>query len=142
MPGTFPRFILYQSNGTTPVYEFECVLDYGDGIYQDPITFAKHESLRGQGSIISEGSTTEWELPLEFYLKGNDYADLIAEQSTIQTTILKNTKYVLKVDLTPSTTKALKVKRLSSIRFPITNPRSKVVTSQRGFITFVVDCWA
>jgi len=142
MPGTFPRFILYASNGTTPVYEFEYVLDYGDGIYQDPITFAKHNSLRGQGSIISEGSAEDWELPLEFYLKGDDYEDLIAKQSTIQTTILKNTKYVLKVDLTPTTTKALKVKRLSPIRFPITNQKNKVVTSQRGFITFLVDAWA
>lgn len=142
MAGTFPKFQLFQNDGTTLVYDFESVLDYGDGLVQDFNTFSKHESLRGQGSIISEGSQSDWELPIEFYLSGDDWEDLIAQMISIKNTILKNTQYVLKVDLTVSTTLDLKVKVLNSIRFPITNTKNKAVRSQRGFITFLVNCWA
>lgn len=141
MASGFPRFKLYQENGSTLVYEFENILDYGDGIFLDPTTFSRHTSLRGQGSIISDGSETDWELPLEFYLTGDDYEDLIAQEKNITNLIQKNIKYVLRVDLTISTTEDLKVKRLIPIRFPITNDKSKVIRSQKGFITLLVNSW-
>ena len=142
MAGTYPHFKLYQNDGTTLVYEFEKVVDWGDGLFQDFNTFAKHESLRGQGSIISDGSESDWELPLEFLLVGDDYDNLMNQEANILSTVVKNTQYILKVDITSSTTKDLKVKLLSSIRFPITNDKSKVIKFQRGFITFLVNCWA
>ncbi len=143
MAGIFPRFRLYNSTGLSLLYEFDNVLDWGDGILLDPITFSKHESLRGRGSIISEGSLRDWELPLEFLLTGTDYEDLMIQKQFVNNSIVKNTKYILKVDLTEvGGTKDLKVKRLNSIRFPVTNDKSKVVRFQKGFITFLVDCWA
>ena len=141
MAGTFPRFRLYENDGTTLVFEFEKVIDWDNSPFQDPITFSEHTSLRGQGSIISEGSQAPFDFPLTFVLLGNDYEDLAGQMNTLPSTIDINTQYILKIDLTASTTKDLKVKRLNPIQFPITR-RKKVVTFQDGIITFRVDSWA
>ena len=139
---TFPRFRLYQSDGTTLVYEFSLVLDWDNSPFQDPITFSLHKSLRGQGGIVSEGSQDSFDFPLNFMLTGTDYKDVVSQMNTLPTTILNNTKYVLRIDLDEvGTTKDLKVLRLSSILFPVTT-RKKVVNFQEGIITFVVNVWA
>lgn len=143
MAGTFPRFRLYQENGVTEVYEFEQVTDWGDSPFQDPETFVLHESLRGQGGIVSEGSQEIWELVLTFRLSDTDYEGLVAKMKAVKDTITFNTKYILKIDLTSGgSTLDLKVKRLQSVRFPITSRTQKVVTSQQGIITFTVDAWS
>lgn len=140
---TFPRFRLYQSNGTTLVYEFDTVLDWGESPFQDAITFAEHTSLRGQGSIVSEGSTAPWDFPIQFLLTGTDYEDLAGQMNSLPSSILNNTKYVLRIDLDEvGTTKDLKVLRLSTILFPVTNSKKKVITFQEGNIIFKVDAWA
>jgi len=139
---TFPRFRLYQSDGTTLVFEFSTVLDWGDSPFIDAITFSEHTSLRGQGSIVSEGSQAPFDFSLEFLLLGDNYEDLVGQMNTLPSTILNNVKYVLRIDLDEvGTTKDLKVKRLSPILFPITS-NLKVVKHQTGNITFRVDSWA
>jgi hypothetical protein len=142
MAGTFPRFRLYESDGSTPVYEFDSVVDWGDSPFEDPITFAEHTSLRGQGSIISDGADQSWDLPLQFVLIEADYEALVALQNVLPSTIVKNKKYILKIDLTDSTTKDLKVKRLTPIRFPSGTRRKKLVTFADCFITLRVGTWA
>ncbi len=142
MASGFPRFKLYQNDGTTLVYEFENVLDWDNSPFQDPETFSLHRSLRGQGIIVSEGSQDSFEFPLDFMLTGNDYEALVAQMNSLPSTIDFNTQYILKIDLTASTTKDLKVKRLSSILFPSGTSGKKVVTNQTGTITFLVDSWA
>ena len=139
MAGTFPRFRLYQQNGTTLVYEFDCVTEIND--FQDPTTFTEHLSLRGQGSIISEGSNAPWDLNLSFMLIDDDYEALVAQINSLLSTIVKNTKYILKVDLTSSTTKDYKVKRLQSFTFPLNNNKKRVNFQTVNGI-FRVDSWA
>lgn len=141
MAGTFPRFRLYDSTGVALIYEFENVVDWGDSPFLDPSIDVEHTSLRGQGSIVSEGSDSAWDFQLQFVLIDEDYEALVAIMNALPSTIAKNTKYVLKVDLTSSTTKDLKVKRLGAnpIRFPSGTRRKKVVTIADGFITFRVD---
>lgn len=139
MAGTFPRFRLYQSNGTTLVYEFDCTTEIND--FQDPATFSEHTSLRGQGSIISEGSDAPWDLNISFMLTDDDYEGLVAQIDSLLTTVAKNTKYVLRVDLTSSTTKDYKVKRLQSFNFPLNN-RKKRVNFQTVNAIFRVSSWA
>ena len=140
---SFPRFRLHQSDGTTLVFEFESVLDWGNSPFIDAITFTEHTSLRGQGSIISEGSEAPFDFSLQFLLTGADYEDLAGQMNSLPFTILNNTKYVLRIDLDEvGTTKDLKVKRLSSILFPVTNTKKKVITFQEGNITFRVNAWA
>lgn len=141
MASTFPTVKLFANNGTTLIYNFENVLNWGDGIFFDPETFTEHISLRGQGSIISEGSTAPWDLELEFYLSADGYEALIALMKSVKDTILFNTQYILSVQLTSGgSTETLYVKRLNPIRYPITTNK-KVTQSQRGFITFRVNTW-
>lgn len=144
MASGFPTFKLFANNGTTLIYDFENVLDWGDGIFSDPKTFTEHKSLRGQGSIISEGSDDSWDLTLEFYLNADGYESLIVLMNSVKNTIVFNTQYILKVQLTSGgSTEDLYVKRLSSIRYPISGRTKKKVTqSQRGFITLRVLSWA
>ncbi len=142
MAGTFPRFRLYQNNGVTLVYEFEKVTNWENSPFQDPQTFSEHNSLRGQGGIISEGSQTPFDFPLDFMLIGGDYEALVAQMNSLPSTIAFNTQYILKIDLTASTTKDLKVKRLSSILFPSGTSGKNVVTNQIGIINFRVNVWA
>lgn len=141
MAGTFPRFRLYESDGSTPVYEFDSVVDWGDSPFEDPSSFVEHTSFRGQGSIISDGATSPWDLVLNFLLIEDDYEALVAIMNALPSTIAKNTKYILKIDLTDSTTKDLKVKRLTPIRFPSGTRRKKVITFADGFITLRVGTW-
>ena len=141
MAGTFPRFKLFDSTGVSLVYEFDNVLNWGDSPFLDPTSYIEHTGLRGQGSIITAGSIEAWDFELEFYLSADDYEALVALMQAVSSTIVFNTKYILKIDLTEAgSTKNLKVKRLEPVRFPITTQR-KVVKSQRGFITFRVDSW-
>lgn len=142
MAGTFPRFRLYESDGSTPVFEFDSVVDWGQSPFEDPGSFSEHTSLRGQGSIISDGADLPWDLELNFVLIEADYEALVAIMTVLPTTIAKNTNYILKVDLTSSTTKDLKVKRLVPIRFPSGTRKKKVQTFADGFIVFRVDSWA
>ncbi len=138
MASGFPRFKLFQNDGTTLVYEFERVTETND--FQDPVTFSEHLSLRGQGSIISEGSISPWDLNLTFVLQGDDYEDLVAQMNSLLTTIETNTEYILKIDLTSSTTKNYNVKRLQSFAFPLNNGKKRV-NFQTSNIILRVDSW-
>ena len=109
------KYRLYASDGTTLVYTFPLV--QSDNSPQDPQSFVEIDGLRGQGSIIIPGSTEAWDLNIDFILRGADYSELIALMDALETTIVKNTKYVLKIDRTASTTKNYNVKRLVSFSF-------------------------
>jgi hypothetical protein len=137
-----PTFTVYAANGITPIYTFDYVLDWGNSPFRNPQTYTRHSSLRGQGCIISEGSNDCWELALEFYLKADDYEALVTKIQAVDSTILFNTKYILKFGLSATTTKSLYVKRLVDTDFPITSDTNKVNTSQRGIIVFLVNSWA
>lgn len=134
-----PTFKLYDSTGAVLQYTFDYVTEIND--FQDPQNFVEHTSLRGQGSIISAGSTQPWDLTLTFLLKDTNYENLAAKMNALLTTIAKNTKYVLKIGLTNSTTKDYKVKRLSSFEFPL-DRRQKRVTWQTAILRLRVDSWA
>ncbi len=135
----FPSFILYESNGTTPVYDFSCVTDIND--WQDPASFVEHTSLRGQGSIITEGSSEPWDLTLTWVIRGTDYEDIVAQIEDLQSDVTKFTKYILKVQKTAGSTKDYKVMRLSSFQFPLDRDQKRV-KFQTAQITFRVDAWA
>ena len=143
MAGTYPRFRLYESDGTTLVYEFLKVVDWGDSPFQDVNTFIEHVSLRGVGGIVSEGSKAPWDLPLDFKLLGDNYTDLVAQMGNLKAIIIFNRKYVLRIDTDElGGNIPLKVKRLNTMSFPVSNSKSKVVTFQDGNIVWRVDDWA
>ncbi len=134
-----PSVKLYASNGTTLIYTFSKVVNFED--MPDPVSFVEHTAVRGQGSIISEGSTETWTLALEFIFTGTNYTDLKTQLDTLKSTIVKFTKYILKINKDASTTENFKVMRVSNIEAPI-GDRNKRRTFQRIKINFLVDAWA
>jgi len=132
-----PKYVVWNSTDTAEIYTITFV--QGDNSPQDPGKFVELNSFRGQGSIIVEGGdTAPWDLVLDFVIQGNDYEDLIAKMDAVEATILKNTKYILKIDRTISTTKEYKVKRIEPVVF---RPGERRLTIAHGTITFHVNTW-
>lgn len=139
MAGTFPRYRLYASNGSTLIYEFDYVQE-DNGAFTDPSSFIEYQSLRGQGSIISEGSEESFDINLNFVLKGTDYADLVSQMNTLISTVDKFTAYILKIDLTNSTTQSYNVKRILPIQWVKSFQKNRV-NLQKGIITLRSGSW-
>jgi len=131
------HYKLYASDGTTPVYTFPLV--QSDNSPSDPKSYVEITALRGTGSIIIPGSTQPWDLTIEFMLEADDYEALIAAMDSVVSTIALQTKYVLKIDRTSSTTKDYNVMRLQPITFIDDNNFRN--TLQRVSITLRVNCW-
>jgi len=131
----FPKYKLYASDGLTPVYFFDYILS--DNSPQDNYQFTEITGFRGQGSLIIPGSIQPWDISLDFYLSYKPYTSLIAAMDLLQSTIVFNTPYVLKIDRTPTTTVDYNVKRISPISWEKTNR----VSFQKGTITFRVNSW-
>lgn len=140
MAGTFPRYRLYESDGTTLVYEFVYVLD-DNGVFSDPQDSVEIGGLRGQGSIIIPGSQEPFDITLTFLLKGTDYADLVSQMASVISSIDQFTRYVLKVDISLSTTQDYNVQRIKTIQWPL-DFNQKRVNLQKGIITFRSETWS
>lgn len=130
-----PKYNLYQVNGTSLVYAFDYVLS--DNSPQDPIKYVEFENLRATGSLITGGGKSAWDLSLRFFLKKTDYATLIVAMDSMESTIVMNTPYVLKIDRTISTTKTYNVKRVLPVQWDDTQR----VKFQKGIITFRANAW-
>ena len=128
---------LYNSAGTGLIYTFPIV--QSDNSPQDPQHYVEFESLRGTGSVIIPGSSSAWDLKISFIFVSDDYEELIAKMDTLESTIVKNTQYVLKIDRTSAgATKSYNVKRIVPFEFDSGEFRTdyQVVTA-----TFRVNSW-
>jgi len=130
-----PQYNLFASDGLTLVYPFQYVTN--DSSPSDSLKFTEISGIRGNGSIIIAGSQNVWDLELQFWLIGKNYQDLISKVDSIQSTIVMNIPYILKIDRTPSTTQNYNVKRLTAIRW---EPSGRFY-SQKGSIILRVNTW-
>jgi hypothetical protein len=144
----YPTFKLYDVLGTTLIYEFECVTNITPGILEDDtVSFVQHNSLRSNGSITKKGGKQAYEITIDFYLKaqGNTdaekYDSLIVQEKAIRSAIATDTRYILKIDTSSTTTEDIKVKRFFDVEFPIPTSGQKKVNSSRGTIRFLARCW-
>ncbi len=107
-----PTYLLYNSSDTAVIYTFTNV--FGDSsIGKNPKRYSEHDGFRGYGSIIVPGSQkAPFNIELKFRLQASNYEALIAKIDALDTTIVYNTPYILKIGRTPSTSKSWNVKRL------------------------------
>lgn len=140
MAGTFPRYRLYASDGSTLVYEFERVLD-DNGAFRDPSDSVEIGGLRGVGSIIIPGSEEAFDINITFVLVGEDYEDIVAQMNSVKSSIVKFTRYILKIDLSPSTTQDYYVTRKASLEFPL-DFSQKRVTIQKVICVLRANTWS
>lgn len=134
----FPvKYRLYDSTGTSLIYTFTYVQE--DSSPQDSKDYVEIEGLRGVGSIIISGSTQAWDLTLRCLLVGDDYSAVIALADTLQSTVALQTKYVLKIDRTASTTQSYNVMRLQPIQIRSDDFRTQILEAT---IVFRVNSWS
>lgn len=131
-----PTYVIWNSTETGIIYTIPFV--QSDNSPQDPGKFVELNSFRGQGNIIvAGGNSAPWDLVLDFVIQGTDYENLIAKMDTMESSIAKNTKYVIKIGRTSTTTKDYNVKRID----PIVWGEDRRTTIQHGTITLKVNAW-
>jgi len=113
-----PLFRLYS---TTPslIYTFP-IVQYTNAPHSNKKTVFI-EGMRGVGGIVVEGAEEAWDLEIRFILFAADYAALTALIATLESTIVSNTRYYLRIQKTSATTPEsyfeYKVKRISPIEY-------------------------
>jgi hypothetical protein len=138
MTDFIPHVYLYTSDGITLLYTFPLVQD--DINYpHSKNRFTEINSFRGTGSFVVEGSEEPWDLSFTTILLDDNYSALITKIDALETAIVFNTPYILKIDKTISTSYSYRVKRLKEIEYPPDGNRR--TTSQNVKITFRVNSW-
>jgi len=131
-----PSFKLYQSDGATLLYTLPNVITINTP--SDTPSFVEIDNLRSQGSIVIPGGDKSYDITIQGIIEASDYASLESLKYTMRDTIVNNTRYVLKIDKTQSTTEDIKVMRLQPITWDRTNTRTYC------YYTLVLraGCWA
>lgn len=137
----FPTFKLYETDGITLVYEFDCVIDLQPIIADDSTDFVVHKGLRGHGGINVNGSKNTYDTTITFYLKAigdtdqEKYISLRDQIDEIIDAIPTGTRFLLKVDKDLSNTETRRVVRYSRIDSPL-GQGQKMLNSATINITF------
>jgi hypothetical protein len=113
------KFQLYEVNGTTLIYTFPVVFSSNlyHGIEKE---FIEYKNLRGKGEIVADGGELATDRFIRGVISGTDYDDLQTNLDEIETAIVLNTPYVLKITQKDGVTTqySFKVKRLTPIITP------------------------
>ena len=131
-----PSFILYASDGSTPVYTFEHIQETNWPI--DNPSFIEHTNLRSSGSILVPGGDKAYDLILNGVLTADDYSALTTKIFALRDTVLANTRYVLKLEKSDGVYDTINVQRVS----PIILEPSRRINIQKYQITFKALSWA
>lgn len=129
-------FRLYASDGNTLLYTFPVVFraDYP----QSTKEYIEHSNFRGKGSIIVNGGDKAWDLTLTGVLIADDYEALTVLIDAMESAVVLNTPYVLKINKTTNTYYSYNVKRTQPIKFETDNLRTDAIEYT---ITLRVNSW-
>lgn len=111
-----PRFILYAADGVTVIYEFEHVQNITNWPTTNPSNI-EITNLRSQGSINIPGGDKSVDITLQGILIATDYTDLTSKLFSLETTVLANTNYILKLDKSSTTHDDIHVKMVTGIKW-------------------------
>jgi len=117
-------FTLYASDGATPVYTFPVVISAN--YPRSGKKIIEHENVRGKGSITIDGGNESWDLKIVSVLSANGYGALMSLIDSMESSIVLNTPYYLKIesDETGVSEYSYKVKRILPIEYPEDNLRT------------------
>ena len=111
-----PTFKLYAANGSTIIYTFEYVQNIQGYPFDQPSNI-EITNLRSQGSINIAGGKKSYDIILQGFLTADDYTALTTKINSLQSTVVSNTAYVLKIDKSISTADSINVIRIEPIKF-------------------------
>lgn len=134
-----PTFKIYDSTGVSLLYTFP-IVQYTNAP-QSPKKIVEIEGQRGKGSITIDGGGQAWDLEIRglFMITSADegYEEITADIDAIESVIVLNTPYILRIDRTASTYWQYRVKRIE----PINYSESLRTDSQIYEIRFRVNSW-
>ena len=133
-----PTIVLYEDDGSTPVYTFANVLDLPN-LFTDNPGFVEHQNLRSQGSIVIAGGDKAYSFTVRGVITAANYTALATAMNALKTAITNNTNFVLKIDTSVSTTEDINVKRVSPIIWEGPARKTKI---QYYTIEFLANSWA
>jgi hypothetical protein len=135
-----PNAIIYQSNGTTPVYTISDILAPIDGWPNtDNPKNVTYSNIRSAGELSVSGGSSSFEIGIRGRLKFGSYEDLISAWNTLQSTIVANTSYVLKIKITSTPTySTFNVKRKGKIEIEKTDNFNSFIYF---LINFTANAW-
>ena len=118
-------FKLYLSDGATLNYTFPIVFQANYPHTEKEII--EHKNIRANGSVIVSGGNSPWDLTLRGVLSGSDYDTLMTLVNALESAVVINTPYVLKIVSTGGTTYSYNVKRITPITYPEDNLRTDLM---------------
>jgi len=131
-----PRFRLYASDGTTPVYEFEYVQNITNWLTENPSNI-EITNLRSQGSINIAGGQKSVDLTLQGILISDSYENLTTLIFALEAAVVANTNYILKLDKTSTTHDDIHVIRVVGIKWE----DSRRINNIKYEVTFKTLSW-
>jgi hypothetical protein len=130
------RFKLYESNGITEQYTFPLVnvANYPNSSK----SIIEHSNFRGIGSLTIDGGEQAWDLKLEGHLFSADCEALIVLIDDMESKVVLNTPYILKINKTISTFYEYNVKRLTPIEYATDDLKTGIT---KYSVTLRVNAW-
>ena len=131
-------FTLYQSDGSTLQYLIPVVFSA-----KYPFTskeLIEHKNVRGKGSIVVDAGESSWDLPIKGVFFASGYDAIIALVIDMESKILINTPYVLKITKSQAggTFYSYNVKRITPIEYQDDNIKTDFLEFT---VSFRVNSW-
>jgi len=133
---TIVKFSLYQSNGSTLAYTFPVV--YQANYPWSEKNIIQHENPRGKGAIVISGGDKAWTLTLKGCLRAADYDALVVLMDGMESAVVINTPYVIKINKTSSTYYTYNCKRISPIIFDPNNLKTDYIEYE---VSLLCNAW-
>lgn len=110
-------FKVYASDGVTLRHTFSCV--FSANYPRSEKDLIEHRNIRGKGSLVVDGGDSPWDLRIRGAIFADDYDAVIALVEAMESNIVLNTEYYLKINKSVSggTYYSYKCKRITPIEF-------------------------
>lgn len=117
-----PKAYVYNSDGVTLIYTILDILAPIEGWpnAENPKNVT-YENIRSSGELSTSGGNGSFEIKIRGRLKEANYTDLIASWGILQSAVVANTAYILKLETSVSTTVSFNVKRKGKIEIEKTD---------------------
>ncbi len=112
-----PKFRLYNSAGDTLLYTFP-IVQFSNAPHGADSRSVVIEGVRGKGAIIIDGGATAWDIIIRGVLSADDYEALVVVMDAMDSAVVLQTAYKLRIDKTISTYYEYNVKRITRINYP------------------------
>ena len=137
----YPTFNLYEDDNVTLVHAIVDVIRIDGWNYDDsPTNFIELTNTRSKGSIIIPAGDEAYDITLYARLGADNYTALMSAFNTLKSNIAKKTPYILKLDVSNSSTNDIKVMRLQPIIIDTT--RGNLNKFLYYSLTFRASCWS